>query len=95
MPNRTRIRVSLPPECQKFVEAELASGRYQSASDVVLEGLKLLQEREGQRRPALDDVRRKVGEGLDAAERGDLYEGEEVVREILKESRTRRKVSAE
>src|SRR5204862_106976 len=40
MPKRTTINVSLTPEFEKFVEAEVASGRYQSASEVYREGLR-------------------------------------------------------
>jgi antitoxin ParD1/3/4 len=90
MANRTTINISLTPEFEKFVEAEVASGRYQSASEVFREGLRLLQDREEKRKAALDEVRKNVRQGLEAAERGELFEGEEVLREILGESRKRR-----
>ena len=92
--NRTTINVSLTPEFEKFVEAEVASGRYQSASEVFREGLRLLQDREEKRKAALDEVRKKVRQGLEAAKRGELFDGEEVLREILGESRKRREASA-
>jgi antitoxin ParD1/3/4 len=93
MAQRTTINVSLTPEFEKFVEAEVASGRYQSASEVFREGLRLLQDREEKRKAALEEVRRKVRQGLDAAKRGELFDGEEVLREILGESRKRRGAS--
>lgn len=82
--------MSLTPELDKFVEAQLATGRYQSASEVFREGLRLLQEREEQRQAALDEVRKKIREGLDAAKRGELFDGEDALREILGESKKRR-----
>ncbi len=94
MANRSTINVSLTPEFEKFVEAEVASGRYQSASEVFREGLRLLQEREEKRKAALDEVRKKVRQGLESAKRGELFDGDEVLREILGESRRRRETRA-
>jgi antitoxin ParD1/3/4 len=93
MANRTTINVSLTPEFEKFVEAEVASGRYQSASEVFREGLRLLQDREEERKVVLEEVRKKVRRGLEATKRGELFDGEQVLREILGESRTRREAS--
>jgi antitoxin ParD1/3/4 len=84
------MNVSLTPELEKFVETQVASGRYQSASELFREGLRLLQEREAERQAALDEVRRKVHEGLESARRGELLDGDEVFREILELSRKRR-----
>jgi antitoxin ParD1/3/4 len=95
MAQRSTTNVSLTPELDKFVEAQLATGRYQSASEVFREGLRLLQEREERRKAALDEVRKKIREGLDAAKRGDLFDGEEVLRQILGESKKLRKKSAQ
>jgi antitoxin ParD1/3/4 len=43
---RTSLNVSLTPELARFVDAKVASGRYQSASEVVRSALRLLEERE-------------------------------------------------
>lgn len=83
MASRVTLNVSLTPELEKFVEARVASGRYLSASEVVREGLRLLEEREVSRQTALDEVRRKISVGLEQAERGELFDGEEVFREVL------------
>ena len=91
MANRITIHISLTPEFEKFVEAEVASGRYQSASEVFREGLRLLQDREKKRQVALEEVRKKVRQGLEAVKRGELFDGGDVLREILGESRRRRK----
>lgn len=43
---RTSLNVSLTPELERFVSARVASGRYQTASEVVRAGLRLLEQTE-------------------------------------------------
>jgi antitoxin ParD1/3/4 len=83
MASRVTLNVSLTPELEKFVESRVASGRYLSASEVVREGLRLLEDQELSRQSALEEVRRKIAIGLDQAELGELFDGEEVFREVL------------
>ena len=54
MPDRVTKNISLSPELGAFVEASVETGRYQTASEVVRAGLRLLQEQERRlaRRPA-------------------------------------------
>jgi antitoxin ParD1/3/4 len=43
MPSRASLNVSLTPELTAYVAAQVASGRYRSASEVVRASLRLLQ----------------------------------------------------
>ncbi len=45
---RTSLNVSLTPELERFIAARVASGRYQTASEVVRAGLQLLEQRKYQ-----------------------------------------------
>src|SRR5438132_13869493 len=82
MASQSTLNVSLTPELEQFVASRVASGRYQSASEVVREGLRLLEERELEREAALDDLRQKIAVGMEQAERGELLDGEEVFRDL-------------
>jgi antitoxin ParD1/3/4 len=41
---RTSLNVSLTPELERFISARVASGRYQTASEVVRAALRLLEQ---------------------------------------------------
>jgi putative addiction module CopG family antidote len=49
MPDRQTMNVSLPEAQEQFVRSQVASGRYRSASEVVRDGLRLLEESEHKR----------------------------------------------
>ena len=42
MPSSDPLTVSLTPELRRFIAAQVASGRYQTASEVIRAGLRLL-----------------------------------------------------
>lgn len=61
------MNVSLTPELEQFVADKVTSGMYQTASEVIREGLRLLNERDQR----LDALRRDVRAGFEAVERGE------------------------
>jgi len=65
MPIRTSMNVSLTPELEQFVQSRVASGRSQTACEVVREGLRLLEEREQARDSAMGELRTKVRRGIE------------------------------
>ena len=64
------MNVSLTTELEKLVERKVSSGMYQTASEVVREGLRLLAERDRR----LESLREDIREGFDAVERGEYTE---------------------
>ena len=79
---RASLNVSLTPELEQFVESCVASGRYQTAGEVIREGLRLLGERERARETALEELRAKLRRGIEQADRGELIDGDAVFEEI-------------
>jgi antitoxin ParD1/3/4 len=66
------MNVSLTPELKEFVEQKVRSGLYQTASEVVRDGLRLLRERDELRRDQLEALRRDIAVGVDQADRGQV-----------------------
>ena len=56
---RTTKNVSLTPELERLIESLVASGRYQSASEVIRAGLRLLEQSEGVNYSQVDDLERR------------------------------------
>ncbi len=63
------MNVSLTPELAAFVHMHVQSGMYHSASEVVREGLRLLQQRQQDRQMRLDELRKEITTGLEELER--------------------------
>jgi antitoxin ParD1/3/4 len=63
--------VNLTQHFDQFIESGLASGRFSNASEMVREGLRLLEQREMENRARLEWLRAAVQEGIDDLERGD------------------------
>lgn len=74
------MNVSITPELEKFVQMEVASGMYNSASEVVREALRLLQTRRVDR---IAQLNREIQLGLDQAARGETIPAEESERRLI------------
>ena len=68
MPTRN---VNLTEHFDHFIEAGVTSGRFSNASEVVREGLRLLEQREQEDKAKLEWLRAAAKEGFDDIERGD------------------------
>ena len=72
------MNVSLTPDLEEFVAAKVKSGRYRTASEVVREALRLLEDRE----QAKQAVEEKL---LAAIERGQYRDADEALWSMLRE----------
>ena len=70
--------VRLTPELEMLVQAQVLSGRYNSASDVVRAALRLLEQRDKVLSLRKSEIRDQVEEGWQSAQSGDLFDGDEV-----------------
>ena len=74
---RETMSLSLTPEQSSFVNSCVGTGRYQSASEVVRAGLRLLADQEAIRIAELETVRSLVKGGADSIDRGELLDATE------------------
>ncbi len=68
------MNVSLTPTLEELVQRKVASGLYNSASEVIREALRLLEERDELRKVRLGTLRKEITVGLDQLERGKVSE---------------------
>lgn len=68
------MNVSLTPELQEWIAGKVASGRYQSASEVVREALRCLKARDEMKELRLRELRRDVDAGFEQVDRGEATE---------------------
>jgi antitoxin ParD1/3/4 len=88
------MNVSLTPELEKFVADKVESGRYNSASEVVREALRLLEEHDRARSVQLAAFSQEIGARLAALDRGERIEPDAARERLQRKSQERRKLSA-
>ena len=77
------MNVSLTPQLERFVNTKVKSGRYNSASEVVREALRLLEDHETIRTSQLAGLRRRIDESMAALDRGEGIDGEQFMSELI------------
>ena len=88
------MNVSLTPELERFVQEKVHSGRYTSASEVVREALRLLEEHEKVRAAQLAEFREESARRLASLERGEGIDGATARAQLRQRSHARRQSPA-
>ena len=76
------MKISLNPEQEQFVKAQLANGRYRSADEVITQALKVLEQQQREYTAWVEDVRVKVDEAAAELARGEGVPLETVMQQI-------------
>jgi antitoxin ParD1/3/4 len=82
--------IALSEHHRMLIDELVASGRYQGVSEVVREGLRLLEDREARRARALAEIDQAIQEALDSGPSQEL-DFDAVVAEAQRRARERRK----
>lgn len=85
------MNVNLGSVFDKFIAELLNTGLYQSQSEVVREGLRLLKEREELKDLRLAELRKEIAIGGEQADRGEFVEGQRTFAEIRRRSAERKR----
>ena len=72
------MNVSLTPELERLVQLKVQSGRYSSASEVVREALRLMEERDHREARRKEEMRAQIAAGLASLRAGLGADGEAV-----------------
>ena len=72
------MNVTLPPELEQFINRKIESGQYFCESEVILEGLRLLRDRDELDKMRLETLRKEIAIGIEQADRGELVDGKVV-----------------
>ena len=86
------MNVSLTQALAEFVEKEVASGNYATASEVVRDGLRMLREERAVYEEKLTILRREIQKGIDDVEAGRFSDRsiEEILAEVQAEEEPER-----
>jgi antitoxin ParD1/3/4 len=60
------LNINLTPQLEKMIRAKVSSGLYNSASEVVREALRLMEEQDDLRKIKLQRLRQDIQDGLDS-----------------------------
>jgi len=85
------MNVSLTPELEKFVNGKVKSGRYNSASEVVREALRLLEEHDQARSEQLAEFNHELGRRLASLDHGERVDPANARTRLQQKSVERRK----
>ncbi len=85
------MNVSLTQELEKLVQEKVQSGMYYSASEVIREALRLLQERDELRRQRIQAAREQINRGIEQLDRGDGIDGVEFFDNLKQKAEKRRR----
>lgn len=87
------MNVSLTPELENLVNEKVKSGDYNSASEVIREGLRLLKEQDELKRLRRLEVRREVMKGVEEIRNGNgkVYDSaEELAESVINRGKARK-----
>jgi antitoxin ParD1/3/4 len=85
------MNVNLGSTFDSFIAELLKTGLYQSQSEVVREGLRLLKEREELKNLRLAELRKEIAVGREQADRREFVGGENTFAEIRRRSAARKR----
>lgn len=82
MPSLNAKNIALTPQLMSWVDELVQAGEYSSASEVMRDGLRALQERRERHAAELAEIQARIARSLDQADRGEFAEGsgEETIR---------------
>jgi antitoxin ParD1/3/4 len=83
------MQIVLPPEVEAIVQRQLTSGNYNSAIEVILAGVKLLEKQQDIYQGRLEELQKDALIGWEASKRGEVVDGATAMAKIRANMRSR------
>ena len=83
------MTVTLTAEQEQFVAEQLKSGHFQSAHDVIAQGLGMLRAQEDFIRTNTSELREKIAVGMEQIRRGEMTDGKTAIQNLRDKLRRR------
>lgn len=77
------MNIELKPEHEQFIQAQIASGKFTNADEVIDVAFQLLEKINSEYAQWVEETRQKVDVAIAEIERGEVLDGETVVMQIL------------
>jgi antitoxin ParD1/3/4 len=77
------MNVHLTAELERLVHKKVKTGRYNSASEVVREALRLMEEHDSIRTAEIAQIRKRIDAGLASLDRGEGVDGERFMGRLI------------
>ncbi|MGF1675919.1 MAG: type II toxin-antitoxin system ParD family antitoxin [Rivularia sp. (in: cyanobacteria)] len=88
------MSISLTPELEEFIQNQVESGKYASTEEVIIAGIKLLEERENIYKGRFEELKREIMVGVEQLEGGERLDGREVIEKLRQKNQAMRKAKA-
>ncbi|MEH2355382.1 MAG: type II toxin-antitoxin system ParD family antitoxin [Nostoc sp.] len=76
------LNISLTTELEQFIQSQVASGKYNSNEEVILAGIKLLEERERIYKGRFEELQGEIAIGVEQLDRQERLDGREVIEQL-------------
>ena len=86
------MNVSLTPQLDRFVIDKVSSGRYTSASEVIREALRLMEERDQTRSTQLSAFQQQLNQRVESLNRGEHVDPAAARKRMEQKSRERKRL---
>ena len=89
------MNISLTTELEQFIQSQVTSGKYTSSEEVILAGIRLLEERERIYKGRFEELQREIMIGVEQLDRKERLDGREVIEQLRQKNQALRKTQAQ
>jgi antitoxin ParD1/3/4 len=89
------MNISLTTELEQFIQSQVISGKYTSNEEVILAGIRLLEERERIYKGRFEELQREIMIGVEQLDRQERLDGREVIDQLRQKNQALRKTQAQ